>query len=167
MARILIVEDENVLRRILTLNLVRRGHTVAEATDVVTADEALCAAPTPFDLILLDINLPDGSGWDVLRHFTNLGSDTSAAMKGAEGDVGHQLRTTHPQVIVLTAVRPVRSRIDEFKPAAVLLKPFPITTFLRVIDRVLVQPPEGEQAETEPPEPSGPFIPPSQSALLY
>jgi DNA-binding response OmpR family regulator len=167
MARILIVEDENVLRRILTLNLVRRGHSVAEATDVLTADEALRAAPTPFDLILLDINLPDGSGWDVLRHFTNLGSDASAATDGAGGDDGYQRSVRHPQVIVLTAVRPVRHRIDEFKPAAVLLKPFPIATFLRLIDRVLAQEIESAPAEAESLEPSGQITPPSPSTLLY
>ena len=37
-ARILVVEDELALRRVITLNLVRRGYTVAEADSVVTAE---------------------------------------------------------------------------------------------------------------------------------
>src|SRR5215469_13166638 len=67
-ARILIVEDELALRRVITLNLVRRGYTVAEADSVMTADDACALSAEPFDLILLDINLPDQTGWDVLRH---------------------------------------------------------------------------------------------------
>jgi hypothetical protein len=42
-----------------------------------------------------------------------------------------------PRVIIITAVRPVRNRLEEFQPAAVLLKPFPIATLLRLIERVL------------------------------
>ncbi len=67
MARILVVEDEAPLRRIIALNLVRRGYTVIEAESVATAQEALAAFQSPFDLMLLDLNLPDHAGWDVLR----------------------------------------------------------------------------------------------------
>src|SRR5258708_16355127 len=63
--RVLLVEDEPALRRIIARNLTTRGLDVAEAG---TVGEALTALnfETP-DLILLDINLPDRSGWDVLR----------------------------------------------------------------------------------------------------
>src|SRR5215469_8423989 len=57
MASVLIIEDEDRLRRILTLNLARRGYTVAEADSVEAAIEALETYPQPFDLLLLDINL--------------------------------------------------------------------------------------------------------------
>lgn len=121
MARILIVEDETPLRRILTLNLVRRGHSVAEAESVATAEEAMLASGIAFDLLLLDINLPDGSGWDLLRH------------------LAHSAQEQHLVVIVVTAVRPVQSRMDEFKPAAVLLKPFPIAALLQLVERELAR----------------------------
>ncbi len=131
MARILIVEDEIPLRRILTLNLVRRGHSVAEADSVATAEEAIQVFGTAFDVILLDINLPDGSGWDVMRHL--------GLMPGAP----------RPRIIVMTAVRPVQRRLDEFQPAAVLLKPFPITALLQLIDRELARTDDGEAALVE------------------
>src|SRR5579864_6647007 len=116
MARILVVEDEAPLRRIIVLNLVRRGHTVIEAENVATAQEALAAFQAQFDLILLDLNLPDHTGWDVLRSLEQPEPHTQRE----ESQVARR-----PAVIVITAVRPVRSRLEEFRPEAVLLKPFP------------------------------------------
>jgi DNA-binding response OmpR family regulator len=69
-------------------------------------------------VLLLDVNLPDQTGWDVLR-----------AMRG----------TAIPPVIVLTALRPAQSRLATFQPAAVLLKPFPIEAMLQLVERVLGQ----------------------------
>src|SRR5258707_13539027 len=56
--RILLVEDEGPLRRCLTLNLARRGYSVAEADSVESADDALHAASFPVDAITLDVNMP-------------------------------------------------------------------------------------------------------------
>jgi DNA-binding response OmpR family regulator len=121
----LIVEDENPLRRILTLNLARRGYNVVEADTGEAALDALrvaAAAQLSFDLILLDINLPDRSGWDVLRR---LRDDPILAT------------TPAPAVIVMTAVRPHDQRIAEFHTDATLLKPFPIDALLRLSERLL------------------------------
>jgi CheY-like chemotaxis protein len=128
MARILVVEDEAPLRRILALNLVRRGHTVIEAESVATAQEALAAFHSQFDLILLDLNLPDQTGWDILRSM-KYPSDQPLQRPGGPSRL--------LAVIVITAGRPARSRLEEFRPAAVLLKPFPIEALLRLIQRVL------------------------------
>lgn len=121
MASVLIVEDEELLRRNLTLYLARRGYTVAEADGVETAIEALEAFAAPFGVILLDINLPDGSGWDVLRYLR----------KRNDEPVAQQAR-----VIVMTAVRPAQCRLDEFRPDAVLVKPFPMEVLTRLLERV-------------------------------
>jgi CheY-like chemotaxis protein len=126
MARILVVEDEAPLRRIIVLNLARRGHTVIEAENIASAEEALAAFARQFDLILLDLNLPDRTGWDLLR-----------SLEQANDHAHPEVSTRLPAVIVITAVRPVRSRLEEFHPAAVLLKPFPIEALLRLIQRVL------------------------------
>ncbi len=62
---ILLVEDEPRLRQTLARSLAGRDFQVVEAT---TAAEAIAAATAGrFDLMLLDINLPDATGWDVLR----------------------------------------------------------------------------------------------------
>lgn len=63
--RVLIVEDDPVLQNGLTVGLGIHGLT-AEA--VGTCSDALAALETtPFDAVVLDIMLPDGSGFDVLR----------------------------------------------------------------------------------------------------
>src|SRR5438045_497032 len=63
--RVLIVEDEAILRRVMARNLTGRGLVVSEAESAEAAVDAV-THDRP-DLILLDINLPDRTGWDVLR----------------------------------------------------------------------------------------------------
>jgi two-component system KDP operon response regulator KdpE len=62
---VLIVEDEQQMRRFLRAGLVANGYRVVEAP---TATEALSLAPchNP-DLVLLDLGLPDGDGLQVTR----------------------------------------------------------------------------------------------------
>jgi CheY-like chemotaxis protein len=147
MALILVVEDEAPLRRILALNLVRRGHRVIEAESFATAQEALTAFQGQFDLILLDLNLPDQTGWDVLRSLKQPMDQPLQKQGGLSAG---------PAVIVITAGRPARSRVEEFHPAAVLLKPFPIEALLRLIQRVLGAVPaevaEDDEEQQTPPE---------------
>ena len=64
-SRVLVVEDDEQLRRIITSNLVARGHEVRQAPDASAALAEL--ADEHPDLLILDINLPDRTGWDVLR----------------------------------------------------------------------------------------------------
>lgn len=59
MPRVLIIEDEPVIRELLRDNLDYEGFTVEEAGDLATGRKAQASAP---DLILLDVNLPDGDG---------------------------------------------------------------------------------------------------------
>lgn len=147
MARVLIVEDERPLQRIIALNLVRRGYSVAEADSVAAADEALRAWSDSFDVILLDVNLPDQTGWDVLRHLSQRFPPAALADQPVE---------RRPKVIVTAAMRPSQQRIEEFHPDAVLVKPFPLQALFRLIERVLSPAPAtaevdetGEARETE------------------
>jgi DNA-binding response OmpR family regulator len=145
MAQILVVEDDDALRRIITLALARREHSVAEADSVATAIEVLAAAVHPIDVIILDLNLPDRTGWDLLRALPSVygpGSHSAGTAKVAPA----------PKVIIVTAVRPVQCRMDEFAPAALLLKPFPIDALVRLLDRVLRRPDDAaHSAEQELP----------------
>jgi DNA-binding response OmpR family regulator len=109
--RVLLVEDEERLRRVITPNLSVRGVQVREAA---SANEALQAvADERPDLMLLDINLPDHTGWDVLRELKRRGTEVPT--------------------IVVSAVRISQNRLDEFQPLAYLPKPFPIEALLRLV----------------------------------
>lgn len=66
MKRILVVEDDRGLREGIELALRREDLTFTLCESIVKAKEAL-AGKAMFDLILLDLNLPDGSGYDLLK----------------------------------------------------------------------------------------------------
>jgi DNA-binding response OmpR family regulator len=109
--RVLLVEDEEVLRKVIARNLTSRGIQVLEAG---TANDAVRAATTEHpDLLLLDINLPDQTGWEVLRVLKHHGTDVPT--------------------IIVSAVRVSQNRLEEFRPIAYLPKPFPIDALLRLV----------------------------------
>lgn len=110
---ILIVEDELPLRRIIARNLTNRGHSVREATTAAEAINALREGRP--DLLLLDINLPDLTGWDVLRDLRQRGVEVPT--------------------IIVSAVRVSQKRLTEFRPLAYLPKPFPIEALLRLVEQ--------------------------------
>ncbi len=63
--RILVVEDEEDLVEALRYGLVRADYAVDVAYDVEQASEKLYAAS--YDLMILDLSLPDGDGFDLCR----------------------------------------------------------------------------------------------------
>ena len=65
MAKVLIVDDEAGMRRILTVNLRRDSHVVVEASGAREAIDLL--AREDFDVVITDQRMPDGSGMDVLH----------------------------------------------------------------------------------------------------
>lgn len=65
MKQILIVEDDSFLNKMLTYNLMADGYDVTSALNARAAVEAL--GRREFDLVLLDVNLPDGNGYDLCR----------------------------------------------------------------------------------------------------
>jgi CheY-like chemotaxis protein len=65
MAKILLVEDNEMNRDMLSRRLERRGHQVTIAADGQQALD-LAASDKP-DLILMDMSLPVVSGWDATR----------------------------------------------------------------------------------------------------
>jgi two-component system copper resistance phosphate regulon response regulator CusR len=102
--RLLIVEDEQKLAEILLRSLRGEGFTVDVAA---TAEDGLDLATTDhYDLVILDLLLPDGSGTDLLR----------------------RLRRDHHKVpvLVLTARGDLETKVENFDAGAddYLTKPF-------------------------------------------
>ncbi|HZI95489.1 MAG TPA: sigma-54 dependent transcriptional regulator [Patescibacteria group bacterium] len=83
--RILIIEDEKLLRWTLRERLEREGYDVAEAA---TGQEGLALGEdSPVDLLLLDHRLPDTTGIDVLRRFLPTHSDVPVILMTAYSTV--------------------------------------------------------------------------------
>jgi DNA-binding NtrC family response regulator len=104
MARILIVDDEANLRRILAMLLIEDGHAVFEASGVREAVRLV--ETSPFDLVITDQKMPDGDGLEVL---------------GASRDADPTL-----PVVVLTAFASVESAVEAMRRGAFdfITKPF-------------------------------------------
>ncbi|MCK6551105.1 sigma-54 dependent transcriptional regulator, partial [Myxococcota bacterium] len=112
MSRILVVEDERVIRSEVKRLLVRAGHDVAEAETLAEAEEQDLGG---FDLVIADLRLPGGHGTELIAK--------------AEG----------VPVLIMTSYATVRSAIDAMKQGAVdyLSKPFDTDELLMLVDRIL------------------------------
>ena len=88
MHTILLVEDNELNRDMLSRRLERKGYTIAIAVDGQQAVDM--AAATPYDLILMDMSLPVMDGWEATRRIRDTGSKvpiialTAHAMDGDE-----------------------------------------------------------------------------------
>jgi DNA-binding NtrC family response regulator len=104
MGRILVVDDEPNMRRILVSNLRQDRHDVQEAVGVEEARKSL--AINDYDVIFTDQKMPDGEGLDVL-----------AAAREADAKVS---------VVFLTAVASIELAVESMRQGAFdfLTKPF-------------------------------------------
>ena len=73
MKRIFLLEDDEALRRGIAAALKTPESTVVQAENLESAGSYLTAEP--FDLLILDVNLPDGSGLELLGQLRRQGND--------------------------------------------------------------------------------------------
>ncbi|MEN8233954.1 MAG: response regulator [Actinomycetota bacterium] len=66
MARIIAIEDSTALQRLLDITM--RGTGIDVESHVNGGDGLAAAIVNPPSLVILDLGLPDRSGWDVLEH---------------------------------------------------------------------------------------------------
>lgn len=87
--RILIVEDEPKMARMLRQGLSEEGHQV----DVCATGEAAAAQvrTVSYDIMILDWNLPDADGVSVLRELRAAGFTTPVLMLTARGTTGERV----------------------------------------------------------------------------
>ncbi len=85
-SKLLIVDDERLIRWSLEQTLARDGHEVVSAS---TGDAALAAVrEDPPDLVFLDLKLPDTDGLQVLRQIKELSPHVQVLIMTAYADVG-------------------------------------------------------------------------------
>lgn len=116
--KILIVDDNP---KYLEDALPMYGYDIEVATDGVQALKALSKAQEPFDLILLDVMMPNMNGWDTLKSIRN------------------NEKTKHVPVIMLTAVNEEQKMVSGLKIGAddYIVKPFVLPNLLARIEAVL------------------------------
>lgn len=123
MATVLVVEDEPNVRKLVAVNLVSRGYTVLEATNVPQAWDHLHRVLP--DLIILDIKLPEQTGWDLL---TQIAADPATTAK-------------FPIVVMTASIMDAQVDREQFPDIVdVLIKPFSTTRLMTAIERALDTP---------------------------
>jgi len=117
MARILIVDDEERMRHLLSIMLSRKGYHVDQAGDGVEALEMIRA--TPFDMIITDIKMPRMDGMELLKKVM-------------------EMEIPYP-VIFITAFATVESAVEAMRQGAVdyIIKPFEEDRILLTVERTL------------------------------
>ncbi len=88
--KILIVEDQPRLAQLLKQGLAERAYTVSCADSCRAARDALCDAA--YDLIILDLGLPDGDGLDLLREWRRNGFKEPVLILSARDSVQDRVR---------------------------------------------------------------------------
>ena len=83
--RILVVEDEDSIASFVVKGLSAEGHTVERTA--TAANGAAMAITFDFDLVLLDLILPDGNGIDVLKRIRTDKPDLPVIIVSALGEV--------------------------------------------------------------------------------
>ena len=98
--RILLVEDHPDTCAALEKLLVRRGHLVAATHSMRAAMEA--AARAPFDLLISDIALPDGSGTELMTYLRAMSNMRGIAISGfgMNGDVNRSIEAGFAEHLV-------------------------------------------------------------------
>jgi len=83
--KILVIEDEADLRDILTQSLEKENFVVESASDFISAMDKV--GVYDYDCILLDINLPGGSGLDILQELKKAGKTDGVIIISARNSV--------------------------------------------------------------------------------
>ena len=115
--RILVVDDEVKMRRLLEMSLKNMGHDVVQAAD--GAEAMACFDEAPFDLVMTDLNMPRMDGMQLLRNLRERGEEVP--------------------VIVLTAFGTIETAVEAMKLGAAdyIIRPFEMDTVELAVTRAL------------------------------
>lgn len=88
--KLLIVEDEHKTREYLSKGLTESGFVVDTIENGINGLHL--ASTEEYDLIILDVMLPDINGWDIAKTLRNMGRNTPILMLTALGNVEHRVK---------------------------------------------------------------------------
>lgn len=91
-ARVLVVEDDGGIRRVIERGLRLAGHEPTLADDLEAARSTWTAGA--FDLVLLDVMLPDGNGIELLEERRRSGDRTAVVLLSAREEAELRDRAT-------------------------------------------------------------------------
>jgi len=126
---VLVIDDEKSVREIASAALAQRGVTVCVASDGEEGIESLRVHGHTCDLVLLNLNMPEMHGWDVLERL-------------------QALRPTLPVLIMSGSA--VAGEALQRGAAGVLPKPFSIGKLVQAVDPYVSRP-NGPAAVSAPP----------------
>ncbi len=82
-AKVLVIDDERAIRKLLRMGLTTQGYEILEATDGKTALELLAQKP---ELVILDLGLPDMKGLDLLKTIRTRNESVPIVVLSSRGD---------------------------------------------------------------------------------
>jgi PAS domain S-box-containing protein len=135
--RVLVAEDNVVNRKLVTRLLLKRGHKVEAVDNGRAAVEAVDGAKTQFDVVLMDVQMPEMSGFEATQ-----------AIRDREGSRG-----VHVPIIALTAhaMQGDRERCLDAGMDGYVSKPIDVDELIASVERLGMSrpaPPAGSTART-------------------
>lgn len=122
MANILIIDDEEDIRELLTMLLVQENHDVSVAQDGI--DGLNRHKETKFDLIITDIVMPNKDGVELISELNNTGDNTPIiAISGGNRNIGGEFNLVSASTLGVEII---------------LKKPFSNDELIEAINRVLL-----------------------------
>lgn len=129
MKRILVVDDDDQILKILEVALGKRGYETVLEADPCVAAEALLRQP--FDLVILDINMPNKDGFEIY-----------ADIKQRRRELPVLFLTGHTESFSMHSARAIRMWTHEFADGNtdVLYKPFKLEVLFDKIEGLIGPP---------------------------
>lgn len=112
--KILVVDDDSIIAKIIDMSLSRRGHEVKVFHNGVDAVRHIFAERP--DSVVLDIRLPDCDGWFIAK-----------LLEKVEG-------LERVPVVVTSVLEPDHRKVDEHRPYAYIRKPFDMGQLVEAVE---------------------------------